>query len=247
MPSTPQSAPALDIRRIRAITLDLDDTLWPVWPTIERAETALRGWLEKRAPRTAALARDADTARSARRAVAAAHADRVHDLGLLRREIIRHLLHAAGDDPGLAEPAFEVFYAERQRVDLYADALPALAWLSARFPVVALSNGNADVHRVGIGRYFHAAIGAAQVGAGKPDPRIFHAGARAAGVQPHEVLHVGDDALLDGAGALRAGMQSAWVNRAQAPWPDDEGHTPHVVVQDLAQLCELLGRAAHRR
>ncbi|MFT3777336.1 MAG: HAD family hydrolase [Ottowia sp.] len=247
MPSTPKSAPPLDFRRIRAITLDLDDTLWPVWPTIERAENALRGWLDERAPRTAALARDADAARSARRAVAAAHADRVHDLGLLRREMIRHLLRAAGDDPALAEAAFEVFHAERQRVELYADALPALAWLSARFPVVALSNGNADVHRVGIGRYFQAAISAAQIGAGKPDPRIFKAGARAAGVQPHEVLHVGDDVQLDGIGALRAGMQSAWVNRAQAPWPRDAGLAPQVVVEDLTQLCEWLGRPAHRR
>jgi len=28
-------------RGIRAITLDLDDTLWPIWPTIERAERVL--------------------------------------------------------------------------------------------------------------------------------------------------------------------------------------------------------------
>ncbi|HNI85823.1 MAG TPA: type VI secretion system ImpA family N-terminal domain-containing protein, partial [Ottowia sp.] len=38
----------LDLRRIRAITLDLDDTLWPVWPTIARAEDALRAWLHTR-------------------------------------------------------------------------------------------------------------------------------------------------------------------------------------------------------
>ena len=240
MPSTPIRATPLDAGRIRAITLDLDDTLWPVWPTIERAEDTLRRWLDDRAPRTAALARDAEASKAARRAVVAAHADRAHDLGLIRRESIRHLLRAAGDDPGLAEPAFEVFHAERQRVELYADALPALAWLAERFPVVALSNGNADVHRVGIGRYFHAAIGAAQVGAGKPDARIFQAGAQAAGVQPGEVLHVGDDALLDGAGALRAGMQSAWVNRARMPWPDDAGRQPHLVVHELTQLCQLL-------
>ena len=241
MPPTPQSAPALDIRRIRAITLDLDDTLWPVWPTIERAENALRRWLDEHAPRTAVLARNTEAAQSARRAVVAAHADHRHDLGLIRRESIRHLLRAAGDDPRLAEVAFDVFFAERQRVELHADALPALAWLSERFPVVALSNGNADVHRVGIGRYFHAAIGAAQVGVGKPDARIFEAGARAAGVQPHEVLHVGDDADLDSIGALRSGMQSAWVNRAQAPWPHDEALAPHIVVRDLAQLRESLG------
>ena len=34
---TPIAPPALDLSRIRAITLDLDDTLWPIWPTIARA------------------------------------------------------------------------------------------------------------------------------------------------------------------------------------------------------------------
>jgi FMN phosphatase YigB (HAD superfamily) len=28
----------LDLAKIKAITIDLDDTLWPIWPVIERAE-----------------------------------------------------------------------------------------------------------------------------------------------------------------------------------------------------------------
>ena len=34
----------LDLKIVKAITLDLDDTLWPVWPAIERAEKALENW-----------------------------------------------------------------------------------------------------------------------------------------------------------------------------------------------------------
>ena len=37
----------------QALTLDLDDTLWPIWPTIARAEQALQDWLRQHAPRTA--------------------------------------------------------------------------------------------------------------------------------------------------------------------------------------------------
>ena len=44
----------LDIARIKAISLDLDDTLWPIWPTIERAEKALHEWLVTNAPMAAA-------------------------------------------------------------------------------------------------------------------------------------------------------------------------------------------------
>jgi len=71
-----------------------------------------------------------------------------------------------------------------------AQCLPALAALSARYRVVALSNGNADVHRVGIGRHFHAAVSAAEVGVGKPDPRIFRAAAQAAGADPAKLLYL---------------------------------------------------------
>jgi FMN phosphatase YigB (HAD superfamily) len=31
----------IDFLKIKAISFDLDDTLWPVWPTIGRAEEAL--------------------------------------------------------------------------------------------------------------------------------------------------------------------------------------------------------------
>jgi FMN phosphatase YigB (HAD superfamily) len=68
------------------------------------------------------------------------------------------------NDPALAEPAFEVFFAERNRVTLFDDALPALEFLAARYPLVSLSNGNADVNRVGLGAYFQAAITAREFG-----------------------------------------------------------------------------------
>ena len=108
----------------------------------------------------------------------------------------------AGDDPALAEPAFDAFFAERQRVEFYDDALPALAFLSSRYPLVALSNGNADVQRVGIGHHFCAAFSATTLGVGKPDPRMFQVGARAAGASPEAVLHLRRAAHPYGGGAL---------------------------------------------
>ena len=232
----------LDVGRVRAITIDLDDTLWPIWPTIARAEGVLQSWLDDRAPATAALARDKDTLRAVRNQMASLRPDIAHDLSAMRRESIRLLLTRAGDDPSLAEPAFEAFFAERQRVDLYDDALPALAELASCFPVVALSNGNADVHRVGLGAHFHAALSAQRFGVAKPDPRIFHAGANAAGVDSHQVLHVGDDAHLDGVGALNAGMQFAWVRRENQPWTHAPAQ-PHITVRDLQALSQLLCQA----
>ncbi|WP_313312740.1 HAD-IA family hydrolase [Pulveribacter sp.] len=229
----------LDLARIRAITLDLDDTLWPVWPTIRRAEAALAGWLAVHAPGTAALFADAPALRALRVQVEAGRPDLRHDLSGLRRESIRLALTQAGDDPALAEPAFDCFFAERQRVELFDDALHALEFLAARYPVVAVSNGNADVHRIGIGRYFKDSLSATVLGVAKPDARIFHAGARAAGVAPGAVLHVGDDALLDTRGALDAGLQAAWLNTTGAAWTHG-GPAPHATVASLGALCQLL-------
>lgn len=236
---TPIAPPALDLSRICAITLDLDDTLWPIWPTIARAEQVLQAWLAEHAPATAAHCATPGTLREVRNRVHHTRPDLAHDLSALRRESIRLLLQAAGDDPALAEPAFEVFFSERQRVELFEDALPALERLSARFPVIALSNGNADVQRVGIGAHFRASISAREFGVGKPDARIFHAGAQAAGAAPHETLHIGDDAHLDGVGALQAGLQLAWVNRGGQAW-DHAPLQPHITVTDLRQLCLAL-------
>ena len=234
------SAPRLDLRRVRAVTLDLDDTLWPVWPTIERAENALRTWLAQRAPAAARLVADSHATRRVREALIAAQPAIAHDLGALRREAIRQLLIEAGDDARLAEPAYDVFYDARQRVDLFPDARTTLQALSARFPVVALTNGNADVHRVGIGQFFHGAVNPLTAGVAKPDRRIFIAAANAAGVAPDTVLHIGDDPHLDGAGALAAGMQTVWVNRGDQRWPAELPDPPHAQVASLTALCALL-------
>ena len=226
----------LDISRIRAITLDLDDTLWPVWPTIQRAELVLTDWLTEHAPATAALSQEPEVKKSVRAEINARHADRAHDLSFLRLEAIRAMLVQAGDPSHLAESAFEIFFAERQRVDLFDDALAALRFWSQRYPVVALSNGNADVERVGIGQYFHASVSAKSLGVAKPDLRIFVAGAEAAGVTPQQVLHIGDDAHADAFGALAAGMQVAWLNREGHDWTHGDTR-PHVEVPDLHALC----------
>ncbi|RYF34852.1 MAG: HAD family hydrolase [Comamonadaceae bacterium] len=228
----------LDVKRISAISLDLDDTLWPVWPTIERAERVLHAWLAKEAPKTAALLVTPGVLRELREATAKERSDLAHDLSALRRESIRTALKRAGEDPALADPAFEAFFEERQRVVLYDDALPALKWLSERYPLVAISNGNADIHRTGVGRWFRTAFNARAFGSGKPHAPIFRAAAASVGMLPRDMLHVGDDAHLDVVGALNAGMQAAWLVRDERPW--DQEVRPQLIVPNLHALCMAL-------
>ena len=236
--AAPVAPSQLDVKRISAISLDLDDTLWPVWPAIERAERVLHAWLVKEAPKTAALLVTPGILRELREATAKERSDLAHDLSALRRESIRTALRRADEDPNLADPAFEAFFAERQRVELYDDALPALKWLSERYPLVAISNGNADIHLTGVGRWFRTAFNARAFGSGKPHAPIFRAAAASVGLLPRDVLHVGDDAALDVVGALNAGMQAAWLVRDERPWEHDA--RPQLIVPNLHALCVAL-------
>lgn len=231
---------------LQALTLDLDDTLWPVWPAIHRAEAVLQDWLREQAPTTVAR-HDKAAMRALRETVARERPDWAHDLSALRHECIRRALQAAGDDPALAGPAFEVFFAERQRVDLFDDVLPALERLAARWPIVAVTNGNADVHRVpGLGRWFHATLSARELGLGKPAPAVFAEACRRAGADPARTLHIGDDAALDVDGALDAGLQAAWVRRPSLMSAAHPGAAtpprgrPQHVVATLVELADRL-------
>lgn len=227
--------------RLLALSLDLDDTLWPVWPAIARAEDRLHDWLCVHAPATASRY-DRTALRTLREHVGLEHPEARHDLSWLRLESLRRALRASGDDVALAEAAFEVFFDERQRVDLFEDVRPALERLAARFPLVALTNGNADLERIGLASLFSGAVTARSFGVAKPDARIFHAACELAGAAPQQVLHVGDDLELDVHGALRAGLQAAWVTRPEIhSQPPAAPEGVHSVVSQLTELAQRLG------
>jgi len=232
--------------KIQAITLDLDDTLWPIMPVIVRAEQTLQAWLQIHAPQTATLCALPDTKRAMRLQVEQRFPEYSHDLSFLRRESIRASLREAGDRPDLAEAAFDVFFAARNDVSLYPGVAEALAKLAARYPLVALSNGNTDVFRTEAAPHFQSALSAKAFGVAKPDVRIFHAAAAQLNLDPEAVLHVGDDAMADAFGALNAGMQAVWINAEGHVWEERiASHaSPHLkqplTVRHLSELCDHL-------
>lgn len=223
--------------KIKAISLDLDETLWPVWPAIARAEQALHRFLETHAPATAA-AYSPEQLRALRDEVLAERPELRHDIARVRLTAIGIALERTGHDSGLAAPAWDTFCDERQRVEFYPGALAALEWFASRYPLVALTNGNADVARIGIGHHFRHAISAGEVGIAKPEAGIFLLACERLGCAPDEVLHVGDDAMLDIVGAKRAGLPAAWINAGGVPFPHAE--PPDLEFVDVASLARHL-------
>jgi len=209
------------LSHIQAITLDLDDTLWPVAPTIAGAEQDLLHWLLANTPKTADLTQQAEVKQAIRQAVVAKHTPKAHDLGFLRREVIRETMRQAGDDPQMADAAYAVFNAARQRVTLYDGVADALDRLSAKFRLVAISNGTADVFITPAAPYFYAAFKAHEVGVAKPDPKIYQLATSHLALEAEQVLHVGDDAHADAWGAREAGLHAVWINPQGHPWTHD--------------------------
>lgn len=223
---------------IRAITLDLDDTLWAVAPAIQRAEQAMDDYLARHCPSTRERF-PIPTMRRLRERIAAEHPHLAHDFSTQRLLCLRHALGESGDDPAHAEGAFEAFFAARNRVDLFADVEHGLAALAAQYPLAALTNGNADLARIGLAGHFRFSLGARDHGAAKPAASIFLAACARLSLAPIEVLHVGDDPELDVAGAQRAGLRACWINRDGLAWPAHLA-PPDLVARDLPELHSLL-------
>lgn len=223
--------------QIRAVSLDLDDTLWPIAPIVQRAERRLHDWLLQHCPPVAA-AYPIDGMRALRERIAEENPHLAHDYTAQRKLSLTAALQPHGYGGDTIEAAFDAFYAARNEVELYADALPALQRLAARLPLISLSNGNADLGRIGLRHLFTDCVSAREFGMAKPAPEIFHEACRRLGLAPGEVLHVGDDPLLDVHGARSAGLPTAWLNREGAAWAQPQ--RADVEFRDLTELADWL-------
>lgn len=227
------------MQEIRTITLDLDDTLWAIGPVIARAEQCLQDWLADNYPRVPKQV-TAEHRAEIRARVMAEHMDRAHDLTFMRREVIARVGRAAGYEVDV-DAAFSVFDAERNTLELYPDVLPALRSLKRRFKLIAVTNGNANLEKIGIGELFDGYVSARHAGAAKPALTIFLAAVEEGGALPEHTLHVGDHPSMDVDGARAAGLRAVWINRNGLTWPEKITR-PDAVIKDLHELDDLLAR-----
>lgn len=199
----------------------------------------MMGFLEREHPVLATRISAAEVLQR-RRAIAERVPEQAHNMTWLRTEALRELAREH-DHPGeVAEAAFEHFMAGRHEVEIFEDVAPALVELGTRFQLATFSNGNADVHRIGLGSHFRVTLNAEAVGCAKPEREAFHSVARALDIDPAEMLYVGDDPLNDIEGPRRAGCRAAWINRRGLSWPAALGPSPEWEVRDLRALARLL-------
>jgi len=230
--------------RIKAITFDLDDTLYDNEPVIRNAERVLRDYLREHYPRTFALsaAQWADIRRQHLQAQPAL----ASDMAALRLLTLCSALEQDITDSQArqtaAQACFEHFYAARSAFQLSPNIHQLLARLSNKVPLVAITNGNVDTHAIGIRGYFHTVLHANTRQPMKPDPCMFLLACDRLGLAPTEVLHVGDHLIKDVMGAANVGMHTAWhaCNRAMDIRHEPVSVLPHVVLDELDELLSLV-------
>jgi len=110
---------------------------------------------------------------------------------------------------------------------------------NAGYCLGTLTNGNADVERLGLGQLFDFSLSAAATGKAKPHPRMFEEACRRAQVDAAELAHIGDEPGTDLAGAQNAGVNVIWMNR-QGIAADPAIHY-HAEVRNMTELLTLLG------
>jgi FMN hydrolase / 5-amino-6-(5-phospho-D-ribitylamino)uracil phosphatase len=224
---------------VRAIAFDLDNTLWDVEPVLVRAEACLAEWLELHCPRIAQRLSREDM-RRAREELARREPHNAHDVSYLRVASLAAHAREHGYDERIATKAFEVFLAARNQVEIFPDVAPALARLRRRYALASLSNGNADLARIGLGHVFAVSLNARQIGAAKPQRRCFEQLAQELALSAAQIAYVGDDPLLDVAAARGAGCRTVWMNRRALGWPRGLA-SADLTVGDCAQLAAALG------
>ena len=155
------------------------------------------------------------------------------------REVLRRLGARLGFTP--ADEALEAFAASPGEWPAFADAPAALARLAERYALVVVSNiDNAlfakSAARLGVD--FSHVVTAEDVGAYKPDERMF-AAAKAKVGEDARILHVAQSLYHDIAPATAFGWETAWIKRERnAAKPVDA--TPTFAFDSLAELADAL-------
>lgn len=150
------------------------------------------------------------------------------ELSFTRQRLLRvahaQQVHGLPAFDGDAEEAWNAAYDQTlpRHFKAFNDVVPVLDELDALgIPYGAVSNNVHDYQRAkldaaGLER-IRILVGIDAVDAAKPDPAIFLEGVRLLGTAPAQTLYVGDNPVVDGRGALNAGLKPLWIERSGNP------------------------------
>ena len=223
---------------VRALSFDLDDTLYDNTPVIAAAEQAMLTALAQHAPLSHPT--DSNFWWQQRLKLASIEPEIRHDIGRWRLLGIEAGLIELGlpreEARSVAQQGYNAFLDARTRISITPEVTQLLTALASRYQLLAITNGNACIDKMGIGQLFAFSLQAGPDGKMKPYPDMFQLAAERLKLAPAQILHIGDSHRADVMGALAAGCQAAWLDHHQQPI----NILPHIRLTDLQQLSALL-------
>ena len=227
--------------KIQLITFDLDDTFWDIKSTIINAEMNSRQWSEDRIGEKIEWGTFEDFMKI-RSELVKKDPSLEYDLGMLRKKTIAHHTKKFFKDTKylneFIEDAYIFFLRERHKVTFYDDVVSVLEELSSKYKLGVLTNGNADVNKLGIGHLFDFSISSMDVKNNKPDKAHFVKAHELSQVEFKNTLHVGDHPINDIFGARELGINTMWFNLNNLDWEIDEN--PPIQFNKWSQFIELV-------
>ena len=223
---------------IKAITFDLDDTLWPLFDVIMHAHKTANDFLIKKHPQMQGVLFSAKERKKWKELVSQ-EPNLANRLSELRQKVIYELLienNVPSEEANLlSKESFRIFIEERHKVVYFDDVLETLKSLKEKYILGVITNGNADIKTLKIDHLFDFYLNAEMVNESKPGKKIFDEAAKLAGVLPEEICHIGDHPVNDVEGALQAGFQAMWMNALNKDWE----HPKSLTVPEIKNWKEL--------
>lgn len=229
---------------VQALTFDLDDTFYANHPYIIRAEQLKMAFMHNAYPDTQQLS--PVFWQQLRNEVLAEFPRYKSDMIRLRRTVLTRGLQAVGlqgdELVDAIERIYQKFYFERSNFTVRDEVHEVLSGLSQRYPLVAITNGNVELDRIGIAGYFQLVLHASHEQPMKPDPCMFNKAADFLNLPPECILHVGDNLEKDVMGAINAGFCAGWyADDRDMNIATEQAHVlPHVEFATLPEMVELL-------
>jgi dihydrofolate synthase/folylpolyglutamate synthase len=221
---------------IRAVTFDVGGTLMEPWPSVGRvyAQVAARHGVQVEAE---ALDRQFARAWAAKKNFKHSVADWTQ---LVEQTFAG--LAAMPSGPGFIEDLYSHF-GSAPAWRIFEDVGPCLEKLKSRGLKLGIISNWDDrlrplLRELKLDDYFDSIVISGERGPHKPDARIFQAAASQLKTLPGAILHVGDSAAEDVAGARAAGLQAVLLARGNGAGPCSSLHVlPAWIRQDQLKYC----------
>ena len=123
------------------------------------------------------------------------------DISKLRKEIFRKKIHYVTPSSlrdEIVDEAFSIFIKKRHQIELFDGVADTLKTLSEKYILGVLTNGNADIYKFDIGKYFKFAISSLEAKDSKPNRSHFdRAVENVKDIAFDQILHIGDHQVND--------------------------------------------------